>query len=862
MDSLLIDKGVRGRMASKKKHTRKKEQRCPSPPPISKKRLWAFRITSMILVPLVLFVCLELGLRAAGFGYSTDIAIKQKVGDRKLYCSNMKLGWRFFPKNIARKLDGFAFEVNKTPQTYRIFVLGASAARGDPDATYNFGRFLEIMLENEYPRTDFEVINAAMTAINSHAVYQIAKSCGRFEPDLMIVYLGNNEVIGPYGAGTIFAPLSPSLAMIRANAAMACTKTGQLLQRLLQAAGSGGKVPPTWGGMEMFVREQVRAEDEALKVVYGHFEQNLRDICNVGIKAGANVLISNVGCNLKDSPPFASLHRADLTDSEKRAWEEHYQEGITHETAGDLEATVASYLAAERIDDTFADLQFRLGRCYWHLGQYSKAKTRYVNAMENDALRFRADTSINHVIESVAKGRESEGVYFVDAVKALEENSPHYTPGNELFYEHVHYRSEGNYILAKTIFDQVEKTLPDTVTQHKQDSPTLTLADCQDRLVYTVFERYKSAQFVLNGLINKPPFTGQSYHDDLVTELEDEKVLLKQDVVQNLKKIQSRYTQTIHRYPQDWRLRWGLAVLYSEDPVGYEQASIQLKKVLQYLPYDRVYDALIKILIRQNKLDEAERYCREAIRMMPTFVANLYVSLGDIYNKKGEPDKAIRYFSKAIALGPAESITTYEYLAEVFEKKGNPERAIKTLYEAIANMPKDQSVMTHVHLGLLLGKQNRREEAIQVFLALIADFPPEKIEKENDVFLLLLDFNQVELAVQFYRQMLTVKPDSIGILNGLAWVEATCDTEEIRNTEEAVELAEKACVLTGYKLAGTLDTLAAAYANSGDFEKAVTTAQKAIETVNQREGEAFANDIKGRLLLYEQGFPYREKNNP
>ena len=84
------------------------------------------------------------------------------------------------------------------------------------------------MLENEYPHTDFEVINVAMTAINSHAVYQIAKSCARFEPDLMVVYLGNNEVVGPYGAGTIFSPLSPNLAMIRANAAISSMKTGPL----------------------------------------------------------------------------------------------------------------------------------------------------------------------------------------------------------------------------------------------------------------------------------------------------------------------------------------------------------------------------------------------------------------------------------------------------------------------------------------------------------------------------------------------------------------------------------------------------------------------------------------------------------
>jgi len=160
---------------------RKTHQQKPVPlslPPIGKKRLWAFRFIAMVGLPLILLACLELGLRLVGFGYSTDIATKQTVDGKSRYCYNTKLGWRFFPKRLARDLAGFAFDIRKAPQTYRIFVLGESAAQGVPDENYNFGRFLEIMLEHEYPQTNFEVINAAMTAINSHAVYQIAKSCG------------------------------------------------------------------------------------------------------------------------------------------------------------------------------------------------------------------------------------------------------------------------------------------------------------------------------------------------------------------------------------------------------------------------------------------------------------------------------------------------------------------------------------------------------------------------------------------------------------------------------------------------------------------------------------------------------------
>jgi tetratricopeptide (TPR) repeat protein len=699
-------------MTSKGKKTHQQKPVPLSLPPISKKRLWAFRFIAMVGLPLILLACLELGLRLVGFGYSTDIATKQTVDGKSRYCYNTKLGWRFFPIRLARDLAGFAFDIRKAPQTYRIFVLGESAAQGVPDENYNFGRFLEIMLKHEYPQTNFEVINAAMTAINSHAVYQIAKSCGRFEPDLFVVYMGNNEVVGPYGAGTIFAPLSPNLAMIRANAAMTCTKTGQLLESLLYAVGSKGKVPQSWGGMEMFLGEQVRPEADALGVVYSHFEQNLKDICNVGIKAGAKVIVSNVGCNLKDSAPFASQHRNGLTDSEKQAWEDLYQKGVKFETAEDYEQAIEYYLAAEKIDETFADLQFRLGRNYWQMGEYETARQYYLKALQYDTLRFRADTKINQVIQSVAEGREPEGVYFVDTVKTLEANSPHDTPGNELFYEHVHYRFEGNYILAKTMFEQVKKTLPKKITQYKKDLPILTLADCQDRLVYTAFERSQRAEFVLENLINKPPFTNQSYHNDLVKELENEAKRFKQDIQPTLEKTEALYNQQISQHPQDWRLRWKRAVFSAQDPAKLGYVAMEFKKVLQYLPYDKACRGLLPILIMQNKLDEAEFYGRELLKMKPTS-AEGYFYLGDIFRKKGDGHNAIKSYSKGLDLQPDGSILIYEYLAEAFEKSGNPKKAIQTLYNAIEIFPEKQTSQAHSYLGYLLYTQGKYKKALE-----------------------------------------------------------------------------------------------------------------------------------------------------
>ena len=94
--------------------------------------------------------------------------------------------------------------MTKPPNTKRIFILGESAALGDPMPEFSFSRMLEKMLIERFPSNRFEVINVAVTAINSHVILPIARECARHEGDLWIVYMGNNEMVGPFGAGTVF----------------------------------------------------------------------------------------------------------------------------------------------------------------------------------------------------------------------------------------------------------------------------------------------------------------------------------------------------------------------------------------------------------------------------------------------------------------------------------------------------------------------------------------------------------------------------------------------------------------------------------------------------------------------------------
>ncbi|MHC4325820.1 MAG: tetratricopeptide repeat protein, partial [Planctomycetota bacterium] len=495
---------------------------------ITGRRLWLFRIIAITVIPALLLLLVEVGLRIAGYGYPTTTIIKCQVKGENAYCENAKFAWQFFPKKIAREFYPFTFAADKPANTYRIFVLGASAAQGAPAGEYCFGRMIEVMLRQMYPGVNFEVNTLAMPAINSHAVLKIAEECAGHESNLFVVYLGNNEVVGPYGPGTIFAPISSNLSFIRAGIAFKATRFGQLLNDLFESAGARKDSRVVWRGMEMFLEKQVRADSDELQVAYGNFRKNLEDIARIAQKSKIPIIFSSVGSNLKDSPPFASEHRADITENQKKNWDKLYQKAIALETAGEYAEAVNLYHAAERIDETYADLQFRLGRCYRAMAQYDKSRDRYIKARELDTLRFRADRQINEIIRDVTANKQDDGIYFVDTARILETNSPNNTPGNELFYEHVHLNFTGNYIVAKTIYEQIEKVLPGKNRLHKNDlSGLLTEDQCKQYLAYTEWDRYRIGYVLLNTLLKRPPYTNQLDHNDRIKVIEEELKNLK-----------------------------------------------------------------------------------------------------------------------------------------------------------------------------------------------------------------------------------------------------------------------------------------------------------------------------------------------
>ena len=282
-------------------------------------RRLSFRLGAACLVPLLLLAVVEAGLRLTGFGYDSGFWVHHAAAPAGAVVENQRFSWRFFPHTLARHPGPLVVRPQKPAGVYRIIVFGESAAEGDPAPAFGFARILRILLESEYPAVRFEVVNVAFTAISSHVILPIARDCAAIESDLWLVYMGNNEVIGPYGVGTVFSEQALPLPVIRAALALKRLRLGQLVEVAVDRLRPSEDAAKGWGGMTMFAGRRFRPEDPRLRGVYANFQRNLNDIIRVGKRSGAEVMVSTMAGNLRDWPPFASLHRPDLTGAQSES---------------------------------------------------------------------------------------------------------------------------------------------------------------------------------------------------------------------------------------------------------------------------------------------------------------------------------------------------------------------------------------------------------------------------------------------------------------------------------------------------------------------------------------------------------------
>jgi tetratricopeptide (TPR) repeat protein len=724
-----------------------------APIALSPAKRWLFRIILLLVLPAALLGGLEAGLRLAGYGYSPDFFKKIQRDGKDYYINNENFTLSFFPPQLARWPDPFIFPAQKAPDTIRVFIFGESAAMGDPQPAYGASRYLEMQLREKFPGKKIEMINLGITAINSHVILPIARECARHNGDFWIIYMGNNEMVGPFGAATVFGAQALPRRLAQLNIALQSTRTGQLLVSCLRKLGGKSK-NTSWGGMEMFLENRIAPGDPRKETVYRNFEGNLRDIVALGVNSGAHVILNTMSVNLKDSPPFGSLANSNLPAADREQFDAVFTGAKALQQQRNFTAAAEGFAQAVKLDPQFAEAHFRLGQCELALTNLTAAADQFQLACDKDALPFRSDTRINGTIRQMAKEFSGEHLVLCDAERELMQTSLGHITGNETFFEHVHFNFDGNYRLGKLWAEFIGQAQ----SANTKSGPTnwLSQADCERALGLSIWNR----QFVLQSVMRRmetPPLSTQFNNAERLEVLRAEELGLQQQDAQAdaIQRVRAEFEAALERAPADKYLYQGQANFLESilDPQG---AIAAYRRALELQP-DSYYDCLQlgRLLGEQKQPERGEPFLEQAAKLRPSSPDNWF-ELGRVLAAQSKFAPALDCMEHAVRLRPQDS-SFICYVAQMKGKLNRHSEAIENYRRAIEMNP--DSWEAHFELAGELVAVNQPEEAASEYTAVL-NINPRHVVSHINLGVLMVRFNRLDEAIKCFQNALKLEPDN------------------------------------------------------------------------------------------------------
>jgi tetratricopeptide (TPR) repeat protein len=259
-------------------------------------------------------------------------------------------------------------------------------------------------------------------------------------------------------------------------------------------------------------------------------------------------------------------------------------------------------------------------------------------------------------------------------------------------------------------------------------------------------------------------------------------------------------------------------------------------------------------LVTGVNLMELERYEQAieslvlAIEAQPEF-ARAHMALGASLAKLGREGEAIVHFERAAASDPRNPDTYYN-IGFACMAAGLPVRAIAAFEGALELVP----VFEDARRGLKAAQKQKAQYGAEIRRRLAGD--AKDADNQFRLSVLYDGLGEEARAVKHLGLSVELEPESAGRTARLAWRLATSGDPAIRDGKRALSLARRAVSIAGEPNPFGLDILAAALAESGDYEAAVATAEKAV-TLAKKRAPAYGTEVARRLELYRQGKPYR-----
>jgi tetratricopeptide (TPR) repeat protein len=242
-------------------------------------------------------------------------------------------------------------------------------------------------------------------------------------------------------------------------------------------------------------------------------------------------------------------------------------------------------------------------------------------------------------------------------------------------------------------------------------------------------------------------------------------------------------------------------------------------------------------------------------------------NLGTVFNDRGQLDQALQHYEAALESRARYRTFRHDFwlalyhanIASVLRQKGKLDEAIMHCREALELQPNYGIALSN--LADALSAKGQIDDAIALYRKALEIYRGDP-ETETNLAMALLKKGMDEEAIQHLEAALRFDPRFLTALNNLAWLHATSGNPSIRNGTKAVMLAEQAVRLSGGKNPLYLHKLAAAYAEAGDFSKALAVGDSALKLATEEGNSALARELQRNIDIYRTNSPLRDARRP
>lgn len=412
-----------------------KTKKTDSLPHLSTSRKKIYGLIS-ILLPFILLIFLELMLRVSGYGDNHSLFITHPdEGFENYWVVNPDIGKKYFRKMEYSSPAKDRFLKQKPDDVFRIFVMGSSTVVGFPyDNNLMFSRILQERLRDAYPGKKIEMVNTAITAINSFTLADFMPQILKEKPDAVLIYAGHNEFYGAFGAGSNEA-IYYNPTLIRLHLKLIDYRVYQLvinaMDRITSIFHNNDADQKRGTLMSRIVKDaDILYGSDTYLAGIENYRKNMGEMLESAKKETVTVFISDLVSNLRDTKPFKSI--------------------ASNEIKG-------------------ADEYYHAARKYEQQGEIQQAKENYLMAQDYDCIRFRASSDIHKIIRQLADQHQA---HFVPTLELFQSHSPHGIVGDNLLTEHVHPNITGAFLLSESFYKEIvqSKIIADQVSTETEKS--------------------------------------------------------------------------------------------------------------------------------------------------------------------------------------------------------------------------------------------------------------------------------------------------------------------------------------------------------------------------------------------------------